>query len=278
MEYIDLPPYAPMLIESTRAIGYTLEAAIADIIDNSVSAGAKKIEIAYFPKDKPYVAILDDGIGMSSEKLTEAMRYGSSDPNIIRDKNDMGRFGLGMKTASLSQCRCLTVISKHSNNISARQWDLDYIKQTGEWSLKCIQECEIKSYPFYYDLVSQKSGTIVVWHELDRVFISGVDESVMTNKMQIVNDHLALVFHRFLKGGDAESKVSMFMNGLEVIGFDPFLTQKSRSTMAEERIEIPQYNSTVIVQSYTLPHHSKLSQQEIDKYGLRNMQGLCLQK
>ncbi|MCL1827396.1 MAG: ATP-binding protein [Candidatus Cloacimonetes bacterium] len=272
-KYIDIPPDAPMLIESTRSIGYTLEAAIADIIDNSISAEARKIEISYFPIGKPYIAIFDNGIGMTAEKLTEAMRFGSSNPNNVRDSNDLGRFGLGMKTASLSQCQCLTVISKQKDNISARQWDLNHIKETSKWSLKCLNDKELLKLPFYKELQTQTSGTIVIWEDLDRVFIGGIDESVMTSKMNTVCDHLALVFHRYLKGGDVQNKIKILMNNVEIEGFDPFFTSKSRLPMAEERIELPEYNSTVIVQPFTLPHHSKMNQKEIDKYGLRNMQG-----
>ena len=100
MRDIDLPPYAPMLIESTRAIGYSLEAAIADVIDNSVTAKAKNISIEYVPFNEPYIAIIDNGYGMTEQKLTESMRYGCTDPNAQRDSNDMGRYGLGLKTAS----------------------------------------------------------------------------------------------------------------------------------------------------------------------------------
>lgn len=121
MRVIDLPPFAPMLIESTRAIGYSLKAAIADILDNSISAHAENIDIGYFAYGIPYIAILDNGCGMNSEILTEAMRYGSNDPTMRRDSTDLGRYGLGMKTASLSQCRCLTVISKTSGEIHARR-------------------------------------------------------------------------------------------------------------------------------------------------------------
>ena len=135
MHIIEFPPYAPTLIESTRAIGYSLNAAIADIIDNSIAACSKTIDIFFFPVGDAYIAILDDGVGMDSNDIDIAMQYGSKDPLDIRDKRDLGRFGLGLKTASLSQCRVLTVISKKGNSIEARRWDIDYVSQTGQWSL-----------------------------------------------------------------------------------------------------------------------------------------------
>ena len=108
MDIINLPPIAPTLIESTRAIGYSLEAAIADIIDNSIAAKANSVSISFFPLHGAYISILDNGTGMDADELTRAMQYGSQNPLDERNVTDLGRFGLGLKTASLSQCRVLT--------------------------------------------------------------------------------------------------------------------------------------------------------------------------
>lgn len=278
MRNIDLPPYAPMLIESTRAIGYSLESAIADIIDNSITAKAKNIWIEYVPFDNPYIAILDDGFGMTDVKLTESMRYGCADPNNARDSDDMGRYGLGLKTASLSQCRSLTVVTLQDGNICARQWDLDHIKDTGLWSLIALEGTEIDDFPLINKLRKNKSGTVVIWKKLDKIFAGEIDvEDAMTEKMDLVSQHLALVFHRYLSGGDATSKISILMNDEAIKGFDPFFSAKSRQVMDDERIEIPQYNSFVDVHPFILPHPSKMSKDELEKYGgkdgLRRLQG-----
>jgi hypothetical protein len=281
MRDIELPPFAPMLLESTRAIGYSLDAAIADIIDNSISAQAKKISINYWSFAEPYIAILDDGLGMDSSKLTNSMRYGCADPTNARDTGDMGRYGLGLKTASLSQCRCLTVISKQGLTVEARQWDLDHIKQTGSWSLSVLDESEYIKMPSVNLLLSLSTGTLVIWQKLDRVFSGSVDaESQMTDKMDGVRQHLSLVFHRFLRGGDSDHKIELSMNEDMVNGFDPFFSSKSRIIMDEEKIEIPQHSTTVTVQPYILPHYDKMTQLEIEKYGgkdgFRSMQGFYI--
>ena len=144
MKAIDLPPFAPILIESTRAIGYSLEAAIADIIDNSIAADASNVHVRFFPVDEPYLAIIDDGCGMDDEEITQAMQYGSANPLEERSRKDLGRFGLGLKTASLSQCRQLTVVSKNGSHYVGRRWDIDFVNSTGKWSLIVLNEEEIR--------------------------------------------------------------------------------------------------------------------------------------
>ena len=134
------PPFAPVLMESIRAIGYSIESAIADIVDNSITAQSKNIEIYYDTITEPFIAILDDGLGMTSNKLTEAMRYGCYNASNERDEDDLGRYGLGMKTASLSQCRCLTVLSKKEGMLESRQWSLEHVINTKEWSIKQFEE------------------------------------------------------------------------------------------------------------------------------------------
>ncbi|RGS49207.1 ATP-binding protein [Holdemanella biformis] len=112
MNEVKLIPNAPILIESTRSIGYSFETALADIIDNSLAKKANKIDVYFNSIDSPFVMVIDNGVGMNLEELTDAMRYGSKSSLEERDRNDLGRFGLGLKTASLSQCRKLTVFSK----------------------------------------------------------------------------------------------------------------------------------------------------------------------
>ena len=150
MRYTDMPPYAPTLMESTRAIGYSIEAAIADIIDNSVAAKAGRVDIDFFPIGEAYISILDDGCGMSEERLISAMQYGSKDPLDEREEYDLGRYGLGMKTASLSQCRILTVITKQNGVVSGAQWNLDHVKKAKSWSLIILDNTEFDKYPKEY--------------------------------------------------------------------------------------------------------------------------------
>src|SRR5262249_28546416 len=156
-----LPPFAPSLIESMRAIGYSLETAIADIIDNSIAAKSHSISIRFFPDGDPYVTILDDGEGLTEEELTHAMQHGSQNPNAVRTVSDLGRFGLGLKTASLSQCRQLTVVSAKAGCISGQRWDLDVVARTKKWTLLSLNERELSRIPHIDELRKNGRGTLV---------------------------------------------------------------------------------------------------------------------
>jgi len=128
-------PNVGNLITSLRDIGYTFEIAVADVIDNSISAHAKNIHIFAVTHPSTIVSILDDGKGMTNEELIEAMRLATQNPLNVRSEFDLGRFGLGLKTASFSQCKKLTVASKKNGVFSIKQWDLDFISDQNEWVL-----------------------------------------------------------------------------------------------------------------------------------------------
>jgi len=277
MDIINLPPVAPTLIESTRAMGYSLEAAIADIIDNSIAANATCVSISFFPLHGAYISILDNGTGMSEEELTRAMQYGSQNPLDSRDATDLGRFGLGLKTASLSQCRMLTVASKKNGHIEIRRWDIDFVRATGQWSLISLNEDrETTDIPNISELEKLESGTLVVWQNLDRMQAGTIDFSKsMGKQIDNVRDHLSLVYHRYLSGEPDIEKITITINGSVVEPLDPFLMKKSDQTMQEETYLI--HGSYIKVQPFILPHISKMTSAEIKaaggKEGLRKLQG-----
>lgn len=276
MKTKSLPPYAPTLIESTRAIGYSLEAAVADIIDNSIAANAKNVDIYFFPIDGAYIAILDNGKGMAEEEIDIAMQYGSKNPTEERDKKDLGRFGLGLKTASLSQCRCLTVISKQGDNLEGRQWDIDHVTEVGDWSLNILDEEDIQQIPQFDELIKNESGTLVVWQKLDRLKAGEINfELSLGRKIDRVRDHLSLIYHRYLAGELGITKLKLSINGEKIKGVDPFLTEKSVQAMDDETLVIQ--GNKILVRPYILPHISKLTSDEIKmlggKDGLRKQQG-----
>lgn len=266
MQVRETPPFAPVLMESTRAIGYSLEAAIADIIDNSIAAKAGKVQLFFFPVDDAYVCILDDGSGMDNAQIDVAMQYGSKSPTDIRDASDLGRYGLGLKTASLSQCRVLTVVSKQGNTVIGRRWDLDYVIETGTWSLLILDEDDIEQVPHITDLKEQENGTLVVWQNLDRLLMGELDyEKSLGRKMDDVRQHLGLVFHRYLSGEAGIKRLEIFFNGVKIKAADPFLLKKSTQAMDTETLIIR--GKKILVKPYILPHISKMTEEEKNQLG-----------
>lgn len=265
-------PYAPSLIESMRSLGYSFSSAIADLIDNSISAEAKNIDIISEPGANPWLVILDDGHGMTENELYEAMRYGSTNPLDQRSESDLGRFGLGLKSASLSQCRKLVVISKKNSKLSAYSWDLDYIIEKGSWMLKGFSEDEIMSYPEIQRLKKMRHGTYVFLAEFDRIKESTSDVSETFNKLlSDMNDHIALVFHRFIEEG-----LNLRVNYVDVVARDPFLSHHPATQRKKEK-PIMIDGQKIVLKPYILPHMSKLSLDDLAKVGgkenLRNEQG-----
>lgn len=268
-------PFAPSLIESMRSLGYSFESAIADIVDNSISANANKIDIKVSLGNKPYVIIFDNGCGMNKNELEEAMRYGSKNPLEKREATDLGRFGLGLKSASLSQCRRLVVVSKKDGQLSCYSWDLDYIIEYGSWSMIGYTYEELMMFPEIEMFNEVKSGTYVLLEQFDRIEESTNDlHKTLTNKIDSMINHLALVFHRFL-----ERKVEITVNNKNINGRDPFLSNhKGTQIKRSQNVNINGVN--IVVKPYILPHLNKLTLKDIEKVGskesLRNEQGFYI--
>lgn len=213
---------------------------------------------------------------MHEEELINAMRYGSKNPLETRPTSDLGRFGLGLKTASLSQCRKLTVVSKRDNKVIGAQWDLDLIESTDDWTLGLLDEEDFTEIPHIQQLRDYYTGTLVVWQELDRLKIGEVNFNENMGKyMDRAREHLSLVFHRYLSGEQGIKKVDMNINNLKIEPIDPFLVGKSTQVMDDEIINVEGHK--VAVRPYTLPHLSLLTEFEISmlggKEGLRKQQG-----
>lgn len=268
-------PFAPSLIESMRSLGYSFESAIADIVDNSISANADKIDIKVSLENKPYIIIFDNGCGMNKSELEEAMRYGSKNPLEKRSTTDLGRFGLGLKSASLSQCRRLVVVSKKDGELSCYSWDLDHIIKSSSWSMIGYTNKELNVFPEIEMFNNVETGTYVLLDQFDRIEESTNNlHKTLTNKIDSMINHLALVFHRFL-----ERKVEIYVNNKKIDGRDPFLSNhKATQIKRSQNININGVN--IVVKPYILPHLNKLTLKDIEKVGskenLRNEQGFYI--
>ena len=254
-------PDAPIFLEATRSIGYSFEAAVADVIDNSISKNAKNISVIFDSNNPMYLAILDNGSGIASDEIENVMRYGSRSSLDTRDSNDLGRFGLGLKTASLSQCRLLSVVSKIGDNIVCAEWNLDLIE---DWSLIIYEPEECETFPGFETLKAQESGTLVVWRNYDRFVQGTVDpSSLFDKKIEVAKKHVALVFHRFLEPEMGSKRIKISFNGEILLPIDPFMTNNPATQYMEESL-IAFKGEFIKVKPFILPFTSKLSIQEKD--------------
>lgn len=274
---IENNPSPSVLMNSMRSIGYSFKTALADIIDNSISAGAKNIHI-FTPinDDDLFLSVLDDGNGMTKSELFNAMKYGSD-----RDysNNDLGRFGLGLKSASLSQCRILTVVSKIGDEISAYRWDLDAVISDKKRDCLELENSEIESLPNIDSLKCLKMGTLVLWQNFDIAYKknNGKVREYLSDEVEEAEKHIRLVFHRFL--ADKFNGIKIFINNFPLTPIDPFLEEHPK-TDSKKVSEITIDGSVIKIQPYILPHQSDLSDEDLEKLGgidtLRSGQGFYI--
>ncbi len=254
------------MIHSLRAFGYDLGMAIADLIDNSIFAEASNVWVRYDWNDgDPWVRVVDDGNGMTEKRLVDAMTLGSTSPLEERDPADLGRFGLGLKTASFSQCKLVTVATKTSDGSeSVRFWDLDFVEKVKEWKLGKVPEDKVK--PLLEPLNDLDKGTAVVWKELDRIVDKGDGadhdpQEAFLVRFLYVKEYLEMVFHQYLEG---RNKLKIIVGAAECKPWDPYLTNNDfKQELSAEKYE----DSRVSVLPYVLPHVSNRSSEENEKGG-----------
>ena len=265
MRTVEIAPKPSSLIESMRDIGYSLSTALADLVDNCIAARAETVHVfASTEGSELKVGILDDGEGMTEEELLEAMRLGSRNPLEERARSDLGRFGLGLKTASFSQCRALTVVTRANGTTASARWDLDYIADSDNWLVQIPDD--LTSIP-WTDLLGDK-GTLVVWEK----FSIGADEENTDRKtadfvrrLDEACSHLELVFHRFLSGEPGHRRVHIHVNNRPLEPFDPFHSGHPATIQGPQELIRIAYQD-VLVQPFTLPHHGKVTPTEWDRY------------
>ncbi|WP_313611867.1 ATP-binding protein [Chryseobacterium arthrosphaerae] len=253
-------------VNSLRAFGYSIETAIADLIDNSVTAGADKISVTYdIDSFGSHVRIEDNGKGMSEEELINAMKLGSFNPSDERATNDLGRFGLGLKTASFSQCKRLSVLSDDGKSSNIRVWDLDKIQDEKEWVLykKCLDDYSSRK----LGKLKNSTGTVILWEKLDRLAETGnpdTDKEDFYRKFENVKKYLSLVFHRFLE----KKTLSICINREQISPINPFVISDNNPSQELQENFFTMNGSQISVQPYILPHEAKLSKAEQKKYDI----------
>ena len=260
---LELPPRASSLVESLRDMGYSLRTALADVIDNSITAGAGSIRLfADTHHVSPAIGILDDGAGMSQDELFEAMRPGTKSPLEIRSTTDLGRFGLGLKTASFSQCRRLTVVTRQDSAVSCATWDLDTVSDRDRWVVEVPDGPEAVRWSERLE----GNGTLVVWEKLDRLVGPGrpEDRRDLVRQLDEAATHVEFVFHRFLSGREGK-RLAITMNDRELRPFDPFHSNHPATQHHQEEL-ISLDGVEIRIWPVTLPHHDKVTADEWRKY------------
>lgn len=259
MKLSSAAPSAARLTSSLRDIGYDFVSAVADLIDNSISAGSTDIgvEIEFAGPDS-VVYISDNGCGLNARGMTEALRFGS---RRAYGSGDLGRYGLGLKTASLSQARCVTVVSRPADRKKPlwRSLDLDIIAELDDWVL--AENPRDHAVSRSEELLGADSGTVVVWQKLDRVLpASGSNGGWAKRRFEVLVEktkrHLAMVFHRFLTGENRAPRVSISVNGEKVRAWDPFARQEpGTQQLSNQRFELESTAGvgTVELRRYILP-------------------------
>ncbi|XDZ51499.1 ATP-binding protein [Neisseriaceae bacterium CLB008] len=255
------PPQASAMIEALRGMGYNTETALADIIDNSISANAKNIEI-FFEWDgkNSRIVVKDDGFGMNAEAIDIAMRLGGRNPLETRGENDLGRFGLGLKTASFSQCRRLTVISSKDDSVNSLRWDLDVLRNQTDGFWHLLEGPFPEFHKLTQDLRGLGYGTIVIWDELDRIISDQFTIDDWLALLDRVEAHLSMVFHRYLDQSNALFTIKI--NNRDVKAWDPFLLNHPSKPWNSPT---QSFNETKIkIECHVLPHKDHLTAKEFD--------------
>lgn len=255
-------PNPKSTINSYRSFGYNLSTAIADIIDNSISANADEIRLEYkWDGQDSFISISDNGKGMNKDELVLAMTPGSKDPEEERSEKDLGRFGMGLKTASFSQCKRLTCITKRENFATIKRcWDIDYINSENEWQLLDY----VSDNSFLEKNEKQKSGTLVLWEKLDRIVGNAEtsNESVKNafyQEMVNVKEHLSLVFHKFIES----KRIKIYFQNEEIDSYNPFLLNLN----PKPEMGQPETFGNVEITYFILPHMSEIGKTDYENSG-----------
>ncbi len=265
----DVSPSAARLTSSLRDVGYDFPTAVADIIDNSLAADASQVQVEVeFHGPDSFVSIADDGHGMTANGLLEAMRFGSRRDYV---RGDLGRFGLGLKTASLSQCRRLTVVTRRGVErpvVTTRTLDLDVVEDHDQWLV-------IEDEPSAVVLRAQAHlaegpGTVVIWEKLDRVIPerqieTGWGRRRLASVSRHTSEHLGMVFHRFLDGLLDGRHLVLTVNGEKVRSWDPFASHEEATTelpLQTFEIETGSLIGEARLRRYVLPTKDRFSSQE----------------
>lgn len=261
-EVVSLPPDPARMVEGLRDTGYVFKTAVADVIDNSIAAEASEIDVSLQMDFRGNVSlrIFDDGVGMDRDGLKNAMRYGAK---VRPSPASLGKFGLGLKTASTAFCRKLSVLSRAAGSepLLKATWSLDHVVNAGKWELH-LQQADPAEVSEFEKSIGNDSGTLVMWDNVDRLLrnFAKTDgkpaRKALAAHEEELRDHIALVYQRYLDPKDTRTRnVRIRLNGTEVRAWDPFC--ENEALLAKEEsipCEMPNGNqSSIRLRAFILP-------------------------
>ncbi len=266
---VEIIPSAQRLVRSLRDVGYEFTTAIADLIDNSIEAKARTVWVdVVWGGESSYVTIADNGEGMALQDLKEAMRFGSERDYEVED---LGKFGLGLKTASLSQCTKFTVATRQNPtraDVNAYCWDVDHVTATNRWEILPVRTADLDDKVRQH--LKDTTGTVIIWEQIDRILGYKKPDGESARRQihamcRELEDHLAMVFHRFLSGEVRGKRLAIYVNENKVAPWDPFARSEKNTRKLEAvtlRLDGPNGRGDVIVEPFVLPHQSRFSSPE----------------
>lgn len=272
MTYYELAnPNPEFLIKSIAEQGYSLETALADLMDNSITANASRIEVLTKIDEEPFTLFLsDNGDGMSKDSLKRNMQFPSKSPEDSRESNDLGRFGLGLKTASFSQTRAFTVLSREKGTkiFSGLTWDVKHLKDSGKWEMIINTDEEINEILEQYNNISndlQNSSndfipnTIVVWRGLYKfenfLDVTNKQDALKEEITNTTSEYLSIVFHKFMER--QTNRLEIRINNTLVKPFNPFPAPTDKNNIrALAPIQRALGEDIVNIQGFVLPNIS----------------------
>ncbi len=284
-EDFELLPDPERIVNGLRDTGYNFNTAIADIVDNSIAANATVVNIDVYldPDMHVHASVADNGCGMDLEGLKNAMKYGSRERT---EKNSLGKFGLGLKTASTAFCKCFSLISRNSadTELIKVQWDLDYIASKGSWMLQ-FPQIEDDEIDLLEATAGNGSGTLVVWEKVDRLMKDYKNmksaEKGLARILDELKFHLSMVFQRYLDTNDKRVKnVSICVNTEDLKPWDPFCTKEPKTELLqEENVPVGLPDGTTAnfhIAAYIIPKKGEYSSAQAEKEarGSNDFQGI----
>lgn len=277
VDQLELLPDAARTIEGLRDTGYDFLTAVADVVDNSIAAEASRVSIhvSLAMDGELEVSVADNGYGMDRDELLNAMKYGS---RVRETPASLGKFGLGLKTASTAICRQLTVITRPRTLAGpfVAQWDLDYVAAENKWLLR-LPDASAHERSLLEDVAGDDAGTVVIWRKVDRLLPSSYRDNMgaparraLEKIVDSLRRHLALTYVRYLSGSNDRPAVEIQLNDEPVVGWDPFWRAGSELLLEKEvKIELDGAPAFLKLGAYVLPPRSELSDDQLREADLR---------